>query len=176
MDRPKTTLRNTARRGLTTRACGVSIPAAGVRLQVPGSRCQAPGVGRGLCADVTSCSTVRYNDETANHANPFQRPAASHGESPNPLSTNTSRRWNMPVGPVPPVPGRSGVTVKALRNIRNSIRDSIRCPNRIQSRIDLRISVVGCPTKDTGSSPASGILIGIAGGNDGSAFRTHSET
>ena len=176
MDRPKTTFRNTARRGLTTRACGVSIPAAGVRLQVPGSRCQASGAGRGSCTDVTPCSAVRYNYGTANHASPFQRPAASHGKSPNPLSANTSRRWNMPVGPVPLVPGRCGVTVKGLRNIRNSIRDSIRCPDRIQSRIDLRISVVGCPMKDTGSSPASGVLIGIAAGDDGSAFRTHSET
>ena len=176
MDRPKSTFRNTARRGLTTRACGVSIPAAGVRFQVPGSRCQAPGAGRGSRIGVTPCSEVRYNSGAANYASPFQRPAASHGKSPNPLSANASRRWNMPVGPVPPVPGRCGVSVKALRNIRNSIRDSIRCPDRIQSRIDLRISVVGCPMKDTGSSPASGALIGIAAGDDGSAFRTHSET
>ncbi len=176
MDRPKTTFRNTARRGLTTRACGVSIPMTGGRWQAPGSRCQAAGASRVLRSGVTSCSAVRCNYRTAHHAGPFGRPAAGHGKSSNPLSANASRYWNMPVGPVPPVPGRSGVTVKVLRNTRNSIRDSIRCPDRIQSRIDLRIAVVGCPMKDTGSSPASGVLIGIAGGNDGSAFRTHSET
>jgi len=176
MDRPKTTFRNTARRGLTTCACGVSIPVARSRFQVSGVRCQAPDASHVSCADITSCSEVRCNYGTANHASAFQSPAASHGESPNPLSANTSRRWNMSVGPAHLVPGKCGATVKALRNIRNSIRDSIRCPDRIQSRIDLRISVVGCPMKDTGSSPASSVLIGIAAGDDGSAFRTHSET
>ncbi|MFM1550962.1 MAG: hypothetical protein ACKJSG_16265 [Lentisphaeria bacterium] len=40
MERLKTTFRTTARRGLITRACGVSIPGSGTGYRVPGGRGQ----------------------------------------------------------------------------------------------------------------------------------------
>ncbi len=159
MERLKTTFRTTARRGLITRACGVSIPESGTGYQVPGTRGQGADAGQLPYPDVTSCSTAIYNHGIAYHATALKRPVADHGKPLNPLSANTSHRWNMPVGPVRLSPGRCDAAVKALRNIRNSIRDSIRRPSRIQSRIDLRTSVVGCPMKDAGSSPVSGFLI-----------------